>query len=64
MEQPNPPTPSIEEQQKDLPGVPTISSDEELLDDLTENDDDETNVDESDETESGAPMKISSGEDA
>ena len=63
MERPNPPTPSIEEQQKDLPGVPAISSDDELLDELVQKDDDETNVDESDEDESGTPMKVSSGED-
>lgn len=59
-----PPTPSLESQPpQHLPEVPTIESDDELLDELTENNDDEENVDESDEDESGEPMKISSGED-
>lgn len=45
------------------PDVPTISDDDELLDDLAETNADEKNVDEVDVDESGAPMNISNGED-
>jgi len=56
--------PALESQPpQHLPEVPTISSDEELLDELAEKNDDETNVDETDQDESGTPMKISNGED-
>ncbi|MGH7660349.1 MAG: hypothetical protein ACRENA_05435 [Vulcanimicrobiaceae bacterium] len=46
------------------PDVPTISDDSELLDELAEKNADESFVDEVDVDESGAPMKISNGEDA
>ncbi|MGH7682757.1 MAG: hypothetical protein ACREMT_00300 [Vulcanimicrobiaceae bacterium] len=44
--------------------MPTISDDSELLDELAEKNADESFVDEVDVDESGAPMKISNGEDA
>lgn len=54
----------LRKQRTNGPDVPTISDDDELLDELAEEDAGETNVDETDVDESGTPMKISSGEDA
>jgi hypothetical protein len=53
----------LRKHRRDGPDVPTISDDDELLDELAEKNADETNVDEVDVDESGTPMKISNGED-
>ena len=54
----------LRKQRTNGPDVPTISNDDELLDDLAENNDAvERNVDNVDVDESGTPMKIANGED-
>lgn len=53
----------LRKQRTNGPDVPTISDDDELLDELAEKNADETNVDDVDVDESGTPIKISSGED-
>jgi hypothetical protein len=53
----------LRKQRTDGSDVPTVSDDDELLDELADENADETNVDDVDVDESATPMKISSGED-